>query len=236
MSSEAGFVSFAMYAGLVKNLRGVVYCCGCGWEEVAGWLERRFRYRNLGVPPSLRGRVCGGPFVDLWYPVESVGRVAGVLGGKLGDSALGEALVLASCYVSPLLVLGEGAGSLVERISVGVVRCSKEMGVNDWKLHLRIADYTILDMYRDCVVEALRVLRGEAGVEDVLEARRERVERDVKRYWRIAGGEGWVFLGYVDLLALLRGDLDALREVGLDSAACLAVVPAVCIEPARIPR
>jgi len=45
-----------------------------------------------------------------------------------------------------------------------VVRACKEMDLQSWKLHLRIADYTALDFY-ERVLEVLRSLS--VGLEDI---------------------------------------------------------------------
>jgi len=233
-------VSFAKYAALVKNLRGVVLLDPSepGVEGSLGWLVKRFRYRNLGVTPALlskhRERLAkhlgGKPFRELVLPVSSLAGVPELLAGALGvPSELAELLVYASTYISPALLIGEKYVGDAAKLAVGSVRVCKEMDTASWKLHLRIADYTALDFYERCVDEALAVLGG-ANPQPVLGSRLERVERDAKRYWRIACPEGRPFLLYVDNLKLAV-ETGVHKRLELEAAAALSIVPLVIVPP-----
>lgn len=237
-------MSFAKYAALVKNLRGVVLLDPGepGVESSLNWLVKRFRYRNLGVTPALLSkhggklaRYLGGkPFRELVLPVPSLEGVPGLLAGFLGvPGELAELLVYASTYVSPALLIGEKYAGEAAKLAVGAVKVCREMDTASWKLHLRIADYTALDFYERCVDEALSVLEG-ADPQPVLESRRERVARDAKRYWRIACAEGRLFLLYVDNLKLAV-DAGAHGRLAPEAAAALSIVPVVLVPPGLSP-
>ena len=234
-------MAFARYAATVKNLRGVaLFDLGEeGVEKSIKWLASRFRYRDIGVGPSIATRfraalsryLGGKPFKEIVLPIPSLGKLVDLL-RELHNlpHEVSEALVLSSVYISPLLIVGNRYLEHVAKLSTRVVYVDdpKKMDTNSWKLHLRIADYTILDFYEGCVEEALRVLRGEASVDEVVEDRRRRIEKDVRRYWRIAKESGTPFLLYIDMLSLLRGSINELEE---DHAAGLAIVSAVFIPP-----
>jgi hypothetical protein len=233
-------VSFAKYAALVKNLRGVVLFDPSepGVESSLGWLVKRFRYRNLGVTQALLGKhrerlaehLGGRPFRELVLPVPSLEKVPGLLAGALGVPAeLAELLVYASTYISPALLIGERYLEDTARIAVGSVRVCREMDAGSWKLHLRIADYTALDFYEKCVDEAFSILGG-ADPQPVLKSRVERVKRDMKRYWRIACPEGRPFLSYVDNLKLAV-EAGVHKRLELEAAAALSIVPVVLVPP-----
>jgi hypothetical protein len=233
-------VSFAKYAALVKNLRGVVLLNPR--EEGAlrsfEWLVKRFRYRNLGVAPSLLSssrdvlaRYLGGkPLRELALPVAALEPLPEVLASALSlPLEVAETLVYASSYVSPALLIGRSYLDHLAGVAAGVVRRCKEMDTRSWKLHLRIADYTALDFYERCVDEALSVIDG-AEPQPVLEARAGRVRKDAKRYWRIMCDAGEVFLVYVDNLDLaVRAGV--VGKVGRDAAAALSIVPVVYVPP-----
>ncbi len=232
----------ARYAALVKNLRGVVYLSPGdeSAKECIGWVAKRFRYRAIGVPPSLMGRDFNRkPFRQLFYPVKAVEELRTLVSEalKVGDEVC-EAVLLASCFASPLLVLGEKADE-VRAFAVDSVVSKVRMQAADWKLHLRIADYSVLDLYEWSTQHALALWSG-AG-EEFKRERKRRIQRDKRRYWRLGRGEDepWEFLLYLDPAALLAeqlgGELSG-RLSTIEKSACsaLAVGCAVLISPARI--
>jgi len=230
---------FHKYAAIVKNLRGVVLLDleEEGVLDSVKWLSKRFKYRNLGLTPiivekfgkKLTGMMSGKPFRALVYPVKSIERLVAELeeAGLPGEVA--ELLVLASTYISPAILVGDSYHELVERLAADAVRICKELSIREWKLHLRIADYTILDFYEEAVDEALRALREPSLLVRLLEERRERISADKRRYWRISCEDGKPFLYYVDNLSVahtygvIRGEEDW--------AAALAIVPVIYVPP-----
>jgi len=235
-------VSFAKYAALVKNLRGVVIADlneGGVWESVE-WLVARFRYRDLGLPPSmlpayrqrLERYLGGNPFRELVAPVRSVKRIVDMFSSAGVSRTVAEGLVYASVYVSPLIVVGTAFLEELRRLSVDRVLVCKEMDLESWRLHLRIADYVILDFYERAVDEALEAIRGAADVSALLGERTKRILADKKRFWRIMCSEGREFLLYVDNLRI-AAEKGLLGRLGEDSAATLAIVPAVVIPPGK---
>ncbi len=238
------YVDFARYAAIVKNLRGVVAADleESGVEESIKWLASRFRYRDLGVGPMMVERfgsklqkfLGGKPLRELVYPVPQLLEFVDILVESTGiERMLAEAMTLASTYISPLMIVGNRFLNAVERLGVEIVRTSKEMDVQSWKLHMRIADYTVLDFYEQCIEEALQVIErastGDAGlVEEVVKSRAERIAKDVSRYWRIRSGEGRTFLVYIDMLKLVK---NRVRDLKREHAAALAIVPAIYIPP-----
>ena len=237
---------FAKYAAIVKNLRGVVLV-NLGdensWSRVK-WLIRKFRCRDLGLPPCIVERfrdklssyLNGNPFRELIYPVPLLYNLVHVFEAKGFLRELVEALILSSTYISPLLVLTAKYLNDIDHICIEKVKTCKELDDSSWKLHLRIADYTILDMYEKCIEENIKVLNllksnNVEEVNNVLEGRITRVKKDKKRYWRITCDSGMTFLYYVDLLKIL---IDAIREGRVnihelveDYAAALSIVPVV---------
>jgi len=233
-------MSFAKYAAMVKNLRGVVIA-DLGeegvWDSIK-WLIARFKYRDLGLPPTilssnrqvLEKYLGGRPFRELVAPIKSVEEVVESLVGAGVSRAVAEGLVYASTYISPLIIVGNTFLDEVRVLSVSNVRTCKELDLRSWKLHLRIADYVILDFYEQAVDEALAVIKGSADVSKVLEERARKILADMRRFWRIMCDEGKDFLLYVDNLRVATGR-NVLGKLDEDSAAALAIVPAVIIPP-----
>ncbi|WP_440059790.1 hypothetical protein ACSU1N_01105 [Thermogladius sp. 4427co] len=234
---------FALYASIVKNLRGVALFDlneeGV-WDSIT-WLKKRFRYRNLGVTPVIADRfrdrikdyLNGNPFRELVLPIRELGELVGKLAEAGGiPLEVSELLIFSSTYISPSLLIGETFSNTITSLAVSTVRTCRELDLKSWKLHLRIADYSILDSYEENVSSSLRALekRDERLIREILESRKNAIEKDKKRYWRISCDSGRVFISYVDLLeiAFRKGILETLIQP-LEIAAGLAVVPVVHI-------
>jgi len=226
---------FSRYAALVKNLRGVVLL-DPREEGALGsvkWLASRFKYRNLGLPPALHTRfpeLKRRPFRELAYPTEPLRELAELLAGAGLPQEVAELLVLSSSYVSPAIVVGSRFLEVLDSLALDRVLVCRDLSTQDWKLHLRIADYTTLDMYELCVEEALQALRAPGSLSELLGARAERAARDKRRYWRVACDRGRPLILYLDNLAVAAklGVLGSGRSHP-DWAAGLSVLAAVCV-------
>jgi len=77
---------------------------------------------------------------------------------------------------------------------------------SDLKLHLRIADYSVLDMYAWSIENSHKILslvfKGK-DYRQVLEERVKRVCDDSRRFWRIVGEGELPVVMYLDLLSSL---------------------------------
>jgi len=248
-------VLFARYAAIVKNLRGVVVFNldeeGV-WDSLV-WLVQRFKYRNLGLTPLaiqkyysvLRDYLNDNPFRELVYPIDILRKLTSII-SKIYyvPGLLAEGIVFASTYISPMILVGDTYKAGIEDNAVEVVKICKDkkMDLKQWKLHLRIADYTILDFYERNIDENLRVLESILKsninineVKKILEKRIERIKKDTKRYWRIKCGEGTPFLYYIDPLikivdAIINKSINP-NELELEYAVGLSIVPVVYIPP-----
>ncbi len=208
---------------LVKNLRGVLAALpGEDLVDVVAWLSRKFRYRDLGVPgclvesePSVfKGRLGGKPFHVLEYPTRSVEEKASMVCNILSKTSLNEclarSLTLASCYACPILATQRALEELESRgLVVHVVRGPK-LSEGDARLHLRIADYSVLDAYVESIQEATESIASGSSPTELLNTRKKKAERDSKRYWRIAGKGEHIVVAYVDYVHKLL-ELDEKR-------------------------
>lgn len=238
---------FSAYAALVKNLRGVVLLDldEKGVEESLKWLVKRFRYRNLGLTPLLVEKyenrlskyLRGNPFRALVYPVVSIRGFFEKLNRVLGvRKEIVELLIFASTYISPGILIGNAYLNQLLDVSLSAVYTCRDLSVNEWKLHLRIADYTILDMYEwsmETAKHTISVIKEGKDASPILEERAHSIKEDKRRYWRIScEEENRLFMLYVDVLRLLVEKAEnVLREVNEDTLATLAVVPIVHIPP-----
>lgn len=218
-------ISFYNYAAIVKNLRGVIYWKG---KDRLEWLLSRFRYRNLGVPPSM---VEGIPkrknVVVLSYPNESIRKAKDIL-AKVVKEELSETLCLSTTYISPIIT---NSPEEFEDIKLIQVNIDRELTDKEWKLHMRIADYTVLDFYTWAVRQAFTQIKEEREIDAILKERREKIEKDKKRYWRIEKEKGDPFLFYIDPLAIAhnKGILSDLLSIGEDVFAIFGIVAVVIV-------
>ncbi len=244
----------------MKNLRGVVLLDP--HDDLAPnflrWLNRRFKYRVLGISPlmlkELRGRGLSPTrqVKPLHYPSKELSELVKCLSGMLGSipEDVVESAVMASAYVSPLIVFGEPSKSVLN-LATRVVKTVVKLNNALLKLHMRIADYSILDYYVKNLELLERLWKGELSGKEFVELRKDMVVKDSKRYWRLTtqpskGGkkgasktevleEPQPFLAYVDPLSLLiregRGT-EVIRDFSFeDVGAGLVVVPSVTIPP-----
>lgn len=238
-------MSFSKYAALIKNLRGVVLANidePSVWDSIK-WLIKRFKYRDLGLTPTMvniyRDKLAqylnGNPFVELTPPINAVSTLIEILAKAVPvNLEVLELLVYASTYISPAIIIGATYFEELRNLAVDAIYVCKDMDISSWKLHLRIADYTILDFYRECVDEILEVLLSPNPrlrlelLTKVIERRRNRISKDKKRYWRISCDKGRPFLLYIDMANLIK-KYELLGYLEVEHAAGLAIVPVVVI-------
>jgi len=176
-------------------------------ERVLGWLARKHRWREIGVPPSIRisDRLTQKPFVPLSYPTPVIGEVVKGLAPDERSLWLLEGVTLALCYSAPLLCPSPG---LYERLAPFSPWTLKAGDVPEGEVvrHLRIAGYVPIDFFPRAV-EAYKALKEgkERELEDLIKRRAEEASADgLKRFWRVkALPEGEPLLCYIDLLPLL---------------------------------
>ena len=230
---------FSRYAAIVKNLRGIILVESEGEEEALNWLMKRFKYRSLAVPPSmskLRNRKGFRRLLEAAYPNEGLKKMVEIFAEEFRlPFGVIEAATLASAYVSPILAVGEWASNMLSPLTVGRVDLKKPLDGKGWKLHLRIADYTVLDAYEWSVNHAEKLWLPNLNLKAFQEERTAKVKKDIKRYWRLTEGEGEAkpFLLYVDLAfqASTRSNLlDRLKSLKVEEvSAGLALEAAVLV-------
>lgn len=231
-------VNLPEYLALVKNLRGTVYIKDGG--GLLSWVRDRFKYRNLAIPTSLKPFIgIKKPFVAIDYPFASLLKLREMATKVLkADPIFLDSLILASCFVTPLFLVGIEAANEAKKYATLIVNTKIDMSIKDWKLHLRIADYSILDLYMWCTSHSRRLWEG-YDLDRFVDERRKAIQRDRKRYWRLerGEGEGRPFLAYIDLAQHLIEDLDGLLKLPKEEAVlALAIIPAVFITEENVSK
>ena len=161
---------------LVKNLRGILYFSKEDQPEL-DWLKKKFRYRELGVSETLAPSTKWKKLVTL---------------PKLKDDPVLDSLLLASRFLSPLIVLKE---SSLKDFGKGVVcELKSEQDLSDREMKLTSgSSITRLPIFTPSSIELAK--KGEFGV------RKELAEKDLKRFWRMKPSrKGRTVVGYVEPL------------------------------------
>jgi len=232
------------YVSILRNIRGLLYLPSRKWDsDVVSWLKRKYRYRMLGVTPTLLSEfsdrsdlLSKPPFKKLVYPSDVLRSFVERVSESV-PRGIAESVVLASCYVTPIVTSSEGLEKL-SLLSVYRVLSEKALPENEIIRHLRIAGYTILDFHERVCWEAYNgIVKGCEGETDfktvvgqLLKERAGLAERDSGRYWRFKSEKGSPILIYLDILKCLE-DIDICDLVSDESLAlAFGIVPAIGVE------
>jgi len=234
-----GAIFSPTFLPLLKNLRGIVYLPPEGDVLAAlQWLANKFRYRNIGVCRSVyesypEGEPAGDlirkkPFVLVDFPWEHLRDFAQSLQPAGVPLRAIESLLIAACYVSPLILPFPQAFEEFAPFEAWSLQSTFPSTDQERKRHLRIADYGVLDLYRD-IIDALidlspsgkeSPLRLEEKLSQQVEHRSKVAQRDgEKRFWRLAA-QGDVpprkLVAYLDPLKGLLGLSPSHKQSALD--------------------
>ena len=237
---------FSYYAAIVKNLRGVILVRELDQLsiKILNWIAERFRYRDIGAPPGIWSEFPDeykAKFIKLEYPINELRDLVNYLSKSLNlEAKLIESLIISSTYITPLFNIGGCYVDELDKLSVGCISIDKPLDNRSWKLHFRIADYTVLDFYRDRVIEAIEYIEGvRLGINPIkydyiISKRMDLIKNDYKRYWRIKSDWGFTFLIYIDMLKILH---DLIKEgrirIGLldvNHAAAFSIIPILILD------
>lgn len=185
--------NFLKYISMLKNLRCILYFKKSVEKEKLNWVVKKHRYRNVGVPLSvlndcdneLRKVFEKKPFVSLHFPLDELNLFYEMLKRKsaLSDAVL-ESVLLSSCYLSPIIILGQEMKKDFDEIIVWELRSDSSIGDAELRRHLRIAGYTILDFHERLSTDALEGIKNRDL--KMLCKKREEIARSdgEKRFWR----------------------------------------------------
>ncbi|RLE11470.1 hypothetical protein DRI96_06130, partial [Candidatus Aerophobetes bacterium] len=129
------------YLYLVKNLRGIIYFSDKSKaEKEIEWLKRKFRYRKLGIAKSLKEKSK----LKLWDKLEILSLPFEV-NLKLNSEI--ESMLLASSFLSPLLILKEETLTKLSNFLILGLKTKEVLDDRELKRNIRLANYSITDFY-----------------------------------------------------------------------------------------
>ncbi len=205
-------VDFELFIFLVRNLRGMYApVVEDNHDRYISWIVKRYKYRDIGVADCIvklksgvfKGRLEGRPFHVLRPPTKSLAEAAKVFSNALSvnteEKCLFGSMALSLIYAVPLFLTKNSLDILQENgMVVHFVKGFIE-DVNQAKLHMRIAGYSVLDYLVDSVRLAIECIRDrKCSPDDIINLRREFAKRDEKRYWRIINKGDDIVVVYID--------------------------------------
>ena len=227
------FLDLPRYVRLLKNLRAVAFLdpnAEIPLEEIK-WLRRRFKYRNVGISESLitalkaeaKELFLRKPFEILKPPlleIENFVETILEIESKVPAYTI-ESLILTSCYVNVLVVLGRDSFSVLDPFVTWAMRSTAELTETEVKRNLRIIGYAMTDFHNENAGQAYESLKGVAEKilrkEDLSKVReeserlmekRKKIAQDdgEKRFWRLRqpGEEKErIVIAYLDVMPLI---------------------------------
>lgn len=227
------FVNLPRYVSLLKNLRAVAFLdpnVQIPLQEIE-WLKCRYRYRNVGISERLimtlkaeaKEFFLGKPFEILKPPlleIEAFVRTILEIESEV-PAYIVESLILTSCYVSALVVLGRGSFSALNSFMTWDMRSTAELRETEVKRNLRIIGYAVMDFYNENSGQAYSALKEIAEktmrkedlskireeLDKIMDKRKRMAQDDgEKRFWRLRqpGGEKErIVIAYLDIMALI---------------------------------
>jgi hypothetical protein len=236
-----GEFNLPRYVSLLKNLRAVVLLDHAASipENELKWVARKYRYRSIGVslkllknlPDETRAFFVKKPYTVLHAPLVEIETFSELVSAYDVESPsyVVDSLILASCYVNPILVLGRETYRILEPFVACSVKSASELPDLEIKRNLRIIGYAILDFHEKVTREAYVAVRKAATkitgkelkeVEKTIEKRRELAREDGRRrFWRLRReekeGERPV-IAYLDLFPTICKALKEISETRPD--------------------
>jgi len=210
---------FVKYVSLLKTIRGILLTGSCPSEKIVSWLRRSIRWRPIGAGSTCLEilRRCGVRsklILEATYPFAECGELVDLLAEVGVDKNLSEAIVLASIYIVPIVLLDVDTINCFRELDMIVheIRTQKRLSDREIKLHMRIAEYSVKDYHFDMISRAEdAILRG--GLTEEVKRRTTVCKRDAKRYWRIREDRGRSIIFYIDPLRPLQGKENAILSL-----------------------
>jgi len=262
-------VNLPRYVSLLKNLRAVAFLdpnAKIPTEEIK-WLKRKYKYRNIGIAQNLltalnaetKEYFTKKPFEILESPLSEIEQFVEIISSVKTEVPryVFETLVLASCYVNALIVLGRESFSALKPFIAWEMKSTAELPEIEVKRNLRIVGYAILDFHDKIITEAYKTLReisevirkaksfdkAKEKLEKLIDKRRKMAERDgEKRFWRLkqTGKEKErTVIAYLDIIPLIseilirKGEeklIDFICESSQNLSMALSLTPAFILQ------
>jgi hypothetical protein len=230
--------SLSRFVSLLKNVRAVAFVDPnvSFPEKELKWVSRRYRYRSIGVSgrllanfaENMRAVFAKKPYVTLSAPLAEIETLTRLISNYHPSipSYVFDSIIMASCYVNPLLIIGRESFGILEKLTAWALHSTSELPDVEIKRNLRIIGYAILDFHEKITTETYETLKGAVSrlpkskktttreIRKMVEKRRELAQKDGEhRFWRLRE-EGTsakrIVVAYLDIMPII---VQAVREV-----------------------
>jgi hypothetical protein len=250
--SRKGAFSLSRFVSLLKNVRAVVFLDPNASlpEKELKWMLRKYRYRSIGVSGQLLGNFSENvkevfakkPYVTLSAPLAEVETLTRLISnfypsipGYVFDS-----VVLASCYVNPMLIVGRESYGVLEKLTAWALYSTSELPDVEIKRNTRIIGYAILDFHEKMTVETSETLHNAISklpeskkaamweIHAIVEKRRKLAQEDGEhRFWRLREKGKLaerVVIAYLDIVPIIAQGIQEVAETGFKETAASRLI------------
>jgi len=208
-----------LYISLIKTIRGVLSLISKPKDYVLKWLRRSIRWRPIGAGLSTIRLLKQYGFSSKTikpqpFPCSELKEITNLISAHGLDKVIAEAIVLASTYIVPVIILDEAVLDKLRKTNSVTyeILSQKELKDKDIKLHMRISEYSIKDYHIDVISRIERAIE-ENKLEEELKWREKLCIKDSKRYWRIKQNRGKTLIVYIDILRALKDEYASLSKI-----------------------
>ena len=205
------------FVSILRNIKGLIYFAPGSWNsDLIKWLKRKYRYRIVGFAPRLietfhehSSILNKKPFRMLEYPSSAINHLSKILMDNVSDATAVESILLASCYVTPIVTDRAGLDYL-RKYSIAQIYSENALPEREIIRHLRIVDYTILDSHENLCWKAFESIKNACKndvkkvIDQLIEERKKFAEKDSRRYWRFKREKGELIILYLDILTIIK--------------------------------
>jgi len=250
--SQAKTFSLSRFVSLLKNVRAVAFLDPNVSlpEKELKWLSRKYRYRSIGVskqllansPENVKAIFTKKPFVALSAPLVEIETLTRLISNYCLDipSYVFDSIIMASCYVNPLLIIGRESYRMPGRLAAWTLRSTSELPDVEIKRNTRIIGYAILDFHEKTTVKTYETLCNVLSklsesekvkaqeIYEIVEERRRLAQRDGEhRFWRLRE-EGRlaerVVVAYLDIVPIIAQAVREVVETGFKESSAFQLV------------
>jgi len=219
-------------------------------EEELKWLSRKYRYRNIGVSKllfanlaeSVKAVFAKKPFVTLSAPLDEIETLTRLISNYRSSipSYVFDSIIMASCYVNPMLIIGRESYGVLERLATWALHSTCELPDIEVKRNTRIIGYAILDFHEKTTAKTYEILHDVVSrlsesentaireIYEIVEERKKLAQKDGEhRFWRLREKGKLaerVVIAYLDIMPIIAQAAQDIIKTGFKETPAFQLV------------